>query len=60
MGRLIFFAKIRQKNRITIPKDIMELLELKEGDDLIFIYDKNIIRIGKIKREIVDKIEKKD
>ena len=40
-------AKITSKGQITIPKKIRDLLELNDGDYVVFYYDENKnVKIG--------------
>jgi AbrB family looped-hinge helix DNA binding protein len=40
MGSATFFkSRIRPKGQVTIPSEIRSILDLKEGDDLIFHLD---------------------
>lgn len=40
-------AKITSKGQITIPKKIRELLDLNDGDYVVFYYDENKnVKIG--------------
>lgn len=40
-------AKITSKGQITIPKKIRELLDLSDGDYVVFYYDENKnVKIG--------------
>lgn len=57
MAETVAYARIRQKNRITLPKKIMDLFDLKENDDVVFIIESNKVTLGKIKKEIIEKIE---
>lgn len=38
---LVESAKITSKGQITIPKKIRELLDLSDGDYVVFYYDEN-------------------
>ena len=44
---LVESAKITSKGQITIPKKIRELLDLNDGDYVVFYYDENKnVKIG--------------
>lgn len=44
---LVESAKITSKGQITIPKKIRELLDLNDGDYVVFYYDDNKnVKIG--------------
>lgn len=44
---LVENAKITSKGQITIPKKIRELLDLNDGDYVVFYYDENKnVKIG--------------
>ena len=44
---LVKSAKITSKGQITIPKKIRELLDLSDGDYVVFYYDENKnVKIG--------------
>ena len=44
---LVESAKITSKGQITIPKKIRELLDLSDGDYVVFYYDENKnVKIG--------------
>lgn len=47
-------APIRDKNTITVPKEIRDILGAKEGDILVFKKEKNHILVGLIKRTIIE------
>lgn len=38
-------GKMTSKGQITIPKELRELLRVKEGDQLLFLVEKNTIKI---------------
>jgi len=45
-------AKVGRDFRVTLPKEVRELLELKEGDELVFY---TVERRGGIKRVCIRK-----
>lgn len=46
-SNLVESAKITSKGQITIPKKIRELLDLNDGDYVVFYYDENKnVKIG--------------
>lgn len=46
-NNLVESAKITSKGQITIPKKIRELLDLSDGDYVVFYYDENKnVKIG--------------
>jgi bifunctional DNA-binding transcriptional regulator/antitoxin component of YhaV-PrlF toxin-antitoxin module len=53
----IIYAKIREKNRITLPKKIIDLFEFKVNDDIVFIIENDKVILGKIKQEIISRIK---
>jgi len=53
--KIIATAQITEGNRIRIPKDVLDLLERKDGDDLIGFWkdDKGNIIVGLAKVKIM-------
>ncbi|MBA7645712.1 hypothetical protein ES703_53470 [subsurface metagenome] len=53
--KIIGTAQITEGNRIRIPKDVLDLLERKDGDDLIGFWkdDKDNIIVGLAKVEMM-------
>lgn len=42
-------GKMTSKGQITIPKELRELLRVKEGDQLLFLVEKNTIKIEPVR-----------
>ncbi|MFX1502932.1 MAG: hypothetical protein ACFFDH_18375 [Promethearchaeota archaeon] len=38
MYRIISVSKIKDKNQVTLTKEILELLKVKEGDSILFVH----------------------
>ena len=47
-------APIRDKNTITVPKKIRDMLGVEEGDTLAFKKEKKQIIVGVIKRTVIE------
>lgn len=54
MGKIIE-AVVRNRNVITVPKEVINLLNVKEGDILAFKIEHDRIVLGVLEREIVKK-----
>jgi len=55
MGKADYIeAPIRDKNTITVPKKIRDILKVKQGDVLAFKKEKNRIIVGVIKKKIIE------
>lgn len=55
MGKAnIIEAQIRDKNTITVPKKIRDMLGVKEGNTLAFKKEGKHILVGVIKRTIIE------
>lgn len=50
--------QIDNRNRITLPPDLLKLLDLKPGDEIFFKVNKDKIIMGKalVKYEFIDEI----
>ena len=51
-------AKVMSKGQVTIPKRIRDLLNLKNGDYVTFVVNKNEVRIQNSKTFIEENIDK--
>ena len=54
--------QIDNRNRITLPREILKLLDLKPGDEVFFKISEGKIIIGKalVKYEFIDEILKRN
>jgi antitoxin PrlF len=48
-------TKVTRNNQITVPSDIRELAQIKEGDKLIMSLENDEIKIKKIDEDIFEK-----
>ena len=46
-------AKITRNYQITIPKDIREIKDLKEGDSVVFTIEGNNVRLSKMNKDYI-------
>ena len=46
-------AKITRNYQITIPKDIREMKDLKEGDSVVFTIDGNKVQLIKMNKDSI-------
>lgn len=46
-------AKITRNYQITLPKDVRKIINLKEGDDVMFIVEDDKINIMKVEDDII-------
>ncbi|HLC72845.1 MAG TPA: AbrB/MazE/SpoVT family DNA-binding domain-containing protein [Candidatus Nanoarchaeia archaeon] len=46
-------AKITRNYQITIPKDIREIKDLKEGDSVVFTIDGNKVQLVKMNKDSI-------
>ncbi len=46
-------SKITRNNQVTLPKDIRELKNLKEGDNVIFVVEGNRIELVKANKDVI-------
>jgi len=46
-------SKITRNNQITLPKDVRELKNLKEGDNVIFVIESDRVGIVKMDEDII-------
>ena len=51
-------AKVMSKGQVTIPKRIRKLLNLQNGDHVIFVVDKDKVQIQNSKAFIEENIKK--
>ena len=53
--------QIDNRNRITLPPELLKLLDLKPGDEIFFKVNKDKIILGKalVKYEFIDEIIKR-
>jgi AbrB family looped-hinge helix DNA binding protein len=49
-------GKMTSKGQITIPKELRELLSVKEGDQLRFLVEKDTIKIEPIKKNLLSHV----
>lgn len=47
LNSVIALSKVSGKAQITIPKDIMEILKLKQNDKILWIHEKGRIYVKK-------------
>ncbi len=46
-------SKITRNNQVTLPKDVRELKNMKEGDNVIFIVEGNRIELVKANKDVI-------
>lgn len=49
-------GKMTSKGQITIPKELRELLSVKEGDQLRFLVEKDTIKIEPVKKNLLSHV----
>ena len=48
MNKIVALSKISSKNLVSIPQEIMDLLDLHIGDKVLWIYEDNKVYIKKV------------
>ena len=48
-------SKITRNFQVTVPKDVRELKDLKEGDELIFMIEEGDVKLVKKEEDILEK-----
>ncbi len=46
-------SKITRNNQVTLPKDVRELKNLREGDNVIFVVEGNRIELVKANKDVI-------
>ncbi|WP_066296943.1 AbrB/MazE/SpoVT family DNA-binding domain-containing protein [Bacillus sp. FJAT-29937] len=49
-------GKMTSKGQITIPKELRELLSVKEGDQFRFLVDEDTIKIEPVKKNLLSHV----
>lgn len=49
-------GKMTSKGQITIPKELRELLNVEEGDQLRFLVEKDTIKIEPVKKNLLSHV----
>jgi AbrB family looped-hinge helix DNA binding protein len=45
-------TKVGKLNRTTVPEQVRELLQLKEGDEIIWVQEGNKVLVDRAKKEV--------